>query len=84
MEESRQRLVHSIEEELKDCVLNYRHIHQHPEIGLEEHHTAAYIRKIIAEVEGAHLDPPLAELPTAIIARVNAGQPDAPTVLLRC
>ncbi len=83
MEGCRQKLVHSIEEELKDCVDHYRQIHQRPEIGLEEHSTAAYIRGII-DVEGVIIDPPIADLPTAIIARLQADDPNAPTVLLRC
>jgi metal-dependent amidase/aminoacylase/carboxypeptidase family protein len=61
----------------------YRHIHQHPEIGLEEHKTSAFIRDIIAAIDGVDLEPPLLELPTAIIARITVPHPTN-CILLRC
>lgn len=83
MQQSQHDLVHSIEERLEECVQVYRHLHQHPEVGLEEHNTAAFLRDIIAAVEGVQLDPPLSDLPTAIIARITVPDP-LNCILLRC
>ncbi len=54
------------------CIEIFEHLHQHPELSLEEFETTAFIRKIISQEGIEILDLPLK---TGLIARITGSKP---------
>lgn len=68
---------------MESCRQVYRYLHERPEIGLEEHNTARYIRDLLKEIQGIVVDEPLEALKTAIVVRIEVENPEN-CILLRC
>ncbi|MHA0033935.1 M20 family metallopeptidase [Deinococcus sp. PESE-13] len=56
-----------------------RHLHQHPELGFQEHQTARYVEEQLRDMPGLHLSRPTE---TSVLAVLKGGKPGR-TVLLR-
>ncbi len=62
-----------------DVVSWRRHLHQHPELGFQEHDTASYVTAILAEIGGLEVSHPTR---TSVLARLRGSRPGR-TIALR-
>ena len=55
-----------------DVIIWRRHLHQHPELGFQEHATAAYVTHVLERIGGLEISHPTT---TSVLARLQGARP---------